>query len=87
MTRWSLLFVLILPIAWLVRRYRCWQVRRELARLEALIRPPKPVATGFDEGLRERSALRRRAAEGIRSRAAKVASGSSVAELKIVRKA
>lgn len=46
--------------------------------IDTLIKPPVQIFVGLDDDLRKRTEARRKAADGIRSRAAHVESGSSV---------
>lgn len=85
MKPWVLAAVaVILPGGWLVA-LAVWLRRRWLARdaraVDALIKPPRPVFEGSDEGLRQRTEKRRQAANGIRGRAARVESGSPVSDV------
>ncbi len=65
-------------ISWLIQR-RTDRYEREY--LAERIRPPKYRFEGMDEALRARTEQRRRAAEGIRGRAARLESGSRVGEV------
>lgn len=81
--RWVLVVaVLALPgglvlAAWLLKRARQdadpW--------IAAHIKPPSYRWTASDESLRNRTAQRRKAADGIRTRAAKVETGASVSDV------
>ncbi len=60
-----------------------WTSRRpeDDPKLAELIKPPRILFTGCDEGLRERTEKRRQAAERIRQRAQRVESGSPVSDI------
>jgi hypothetical protein len=70
--------------AYLRRRW----LDRQAAQLDALIRSPRPIFVGADEGLEVRARARREIAAQVKQRSALIASGSSSASvLKIARKA
>jgi hypothetical protein len=82
---WSV--IVLAAGGWILRAYRRRLVRQELARLEAAIKPPRPVYAGLDEGLRRQAERRRDAAEDKRRDAARIASGQSVEDrLRLVRR-
>lgn len=61
---------------------------REAVQIDDLIRSPRPVFVGSDEGLEVKARARREIADQVRKRSALIASGSSSASvLKIARKA
>lgn len=73
----------------------CWQAlarirrvfRRRVDPIHGLIKTPRQTFTGSDEALQARTAAKRKAADAIRLRAAKVESGAPVADvLKIARR-
>jgi site-specific recombinase len=75
----------IVMLKTLLRAWRRYQVRRELALVNSLIKAPVQRYSAMDEALRERTAKRRLAAESIRRRSQSVDSGAPVSDtLRIV---
>jgi hypothetical protein len=64
-------------VVWLRRRW----LARAAARLNAQIKPPRPIYTAHDDSLRRRTVARRKAADGIRQRAVRVETGSPVSDV------
>lgn len=88
MKTWPFVLVVLLALGgflvgvYVVARWlRQRATAREVARIDGLIRPPVLKFAKHDDNLRLRTEQRRKAADGLRTRAAHVDSGSSVSDL------
>jgi hypothetical protein len=71
----------MLVIRAIAESFRRRRTASELAHADSLIKPASYRFTGTDEAVRERTAKRRRAAAGIRTRAARVDAGAPVSDV------